>query len=121
MKCDQAKPQCQPCLSYGVVCNYGKGVMDLRLPKGSQHLWLAQELSPSVPLKDPISTEAALKTHIVSFELDASALRLLSQLYHQMKHTSVFPVADIFHLAQGVCSISYSLCKNLADSASIHF
>ncbi|CAH0028770.1 unnamed protein product [Clonostachys rhizophaga] len=100
VKCNEAKPQCQPCLSYGVVCNYDKDVMDLKLPKELQHLWLAQELSPRVPLKDLISTEAALETHSVPLELDASSLGLLSQLYHQMKLTSVFPVADIFQLAQ---------------------
>ncbi|VUC29748.1 unnamed protein product [Clonostachys rosea] len=101
VKCDQAKPQCQRCLSYGVVCNYGKDVRDLRLPKESQHLWLAQEMSPILPSKDPISTEAGLKKHNVTSQMDASSLRLLSQLYHKMKSTSVFPVADTFHLAQG--------------------
>ncbi|KAI1813383.1 hypothetical protein GGS20DRAFT_481097 [Poronia punctata] len=35
LKCDEAKPQCKRCKSYGVLCNFVPGVSDLQLVAGA--------------------------------------------------------------------------------------
>ncbi|KAH8890625.1 putative C6 finger domain protein [Thozetella sp. PMI_491] len=87
VKCDETRPYCQSCRSFGVVCNFAADVPDLQLSAEAQPQWkvpgdgaVATRSTlrpPRPPLKLPIMTVVATDVSTTSIELDASSTRLL--------------------------------------------
>ncbi|KAJ9148972.1 hypothetical protein NKR23_g4712 [Pleurostoma richardsiae] len=72
VKCDEAKPHCQRCKSYGVVCNYGANVAELQVPVEGSSGW-KETGRPEGSLVDSNSTDVLRYSNPVI--MDASDIR----------------------------------------------
>ncbi|KAH8901706.1 hypothetical protein GQ53DRAFT_630977 [Thozetella sp. PMI_491] len=93
IKCDETKPGCEKCASYGVRCNYQLGIPDLEAAPGhrpalhsTNHRQLAAPRAVSLtkrPLKTTITTAIVQGHSVVPFELDRDSIELLHRFRHR--------------------------------------
>ncbi|VUC28190.1 unnamed protein product [Clonostachys rosea] len=127
IKCDQVKPHCRCCLSFGVVCNYGIDVPDLLPSKEAHSQWFGTRYdarprakAPIPPLKQRVSSQVASKTSSVTVELDAGSMRVIAQFYEEVKSKFQFPVKDVFQFAQRYPFLMHAtLALSLAHDRSL--
>ncbi len=92
-QCDEARPHCRSCRSYGVVCNFAADVPDLQLSAEARPQKLpsnsalaAQSASRALCPSPRVSIVSSIITHAsaVPFELDSKQVRLLYQFRYWM-------------------------------------
>ncbi|CAG9948252.1 unnamed protein product [Clonostachys rosea f. rosea IK726] len=127
IKCDQAKPQCRCCLSFGVVCNYGISIPDLLPSKEAHSQWFGttydatpRAKAPIPPLKQRVSSQVASRTSSVVIELDAGSMRIITRFYEEIKARFEFPAKDVLQFTQSYPFLMHAtLALSLAHDRSL--
>ncbi|KAF2817361.1 uncharacterized protein BDZ99DRAFT_484263 [Mytilinidion resinicola] len=90
VKCDEARPQCQRCKDYGVLCNFVAGASDLQnLATGLQcrRSETANRLSLKSPLPPPLSLPVVCSDGVASFEMHAQCMARLERFRMRTLHS----------------------------------
>ncbi|KAF2502819.1 hypothetical protein BU16DRAFT_498661 [Lophium mytilinum] len=82
VKCDEAKPQCQRCKDYGVLCNFAAGASDLQISVARLQCRRSErvnQLAFDSALPPPISLPIVCSDGIASFEMHAQCIARLER------------------------------------------
>lgn len=123
LKCDETRPRCQKCSSYGVLCNYDTNALDLETSIQDGPKWKLQDTreltirrvteAPAPPLWVPIICADAT----TSFELDRQCIERLNRFRTRTVSTlGTSIVVNIYKnelpkLALSVCRVLNATCR----------
>ncbi|KAJ5578239.1 uncharacterized protein N7459_007203 [Penicillium hispanicum] len=104
VKCDEGRPQCQKCLSFGVACNYNapheadlEPTWQVGSPKDSFGSFAGQVVFSSNPPSRSLLPVVVVGSGFDSFQLDAESIARLDRFRHRTVFTFAFTHAlDIY-------------------------